>query len=112
VALAADAHGPGDRTWGLYAGLGELARATDSFAVSHPDVTAGALHGPDGGLIVLTNHGPARLDVPIKTPEGAVPRGVIRNGQTESIEATDMGIAIDGHDCAIVMWRPESPEQR
>jgi hypothetical protein len=67
-----------DRTWGLYAGLAELAGATDPFAVPHPDVTAGALHGPNGGLIVLTNHGPARLDVPIKAPEGAVPGSLIR----------------------------------
>lgn len=112
VASAADAHGPDDRTWGLYAGLAELAGATDPFAVPHPDVTAGALRGPGGGLTVLTNHGPTRLDVPIKAPEGAIPHSVIRNGRTERVAANDHGIAIDGHDCAIVVWRPEAAEQR
>jgi beta-galactosidase len=112
VASAADAHGPGDRTWGLYAGLAELAGATDPLAAPHPDVTAGALRGPKGGLVVLTNHGSARLDVPISAPEGAVPHSVIRNGHTERIAADDIGIAIDGHDCAIVMWHSKVAEQR
>jgi len=105
LASAADAHGPGDRSWGLYAGLAELAGAADSFAVPHPDVTAGALHGPDGGVVVLTNHGPTRLDVPITVPAGTAQLSVIRNGEVELIAGADPGIAIDGHGGAIVMWR-------
>jgi beta-galactosidase len=112
LACEADAHGPGDRSWGLYAGLAELAGAADPFAVPHPDVTAGALYGPDGGVVVLTNHGPARRDVPINAPERAVLHSVIRNGRVERITADDLGIAIEGYDCAIVTWRREGSGQR
>ena len=112
VASAADAHGPGDRTWGIYAGLAELAGATDPFAVPHPDVTAGALHGPGGGVIVLTNHGSLRADVPVTVPEGAVLQTVGKDGPTEQVAAKDFGIAIDGHAGAIVLWRSEEAERR
>src|SRR5262249_58901662 len=108
---AADAHGPGDRTWGVYAGLAALAGATDPFAVPHPDVTAGALHGPGGGVIVLTNHGPGRVDVPVNAPEGAVLQTVAGEGSTEQVAAKDFGIAIDGHAGAVVLWRPGEAEQ-
>jgi hypothetical protein len=105
VASVADAHGPGDRTWGLYAGLADLAGAADPFAVPHPDVTAGALQGPGGGVIVLTNHGSAKADVPVNAPDGAVLQVVSGGGRTERAAAKDFGLTIDGHAGAVVLWR-------
>jgi hypothetical protein len=112
VASAPDAHGPDDRTWGMYAGLAELAGATDPFAVPHPDVTAGALHGKGGGVIVLTNHGPGSADVPVNAPQGAVLQTVVADGPTEQVAAKDFGLTIDGHGGAVVLWRSGEPEQR
>lgn len=107
AASAPDAHGPGDRTWGLYAGLADLASARDPFAVPHPDVTTGALHGPAGGVIALTNHGPARLDVPLAAPQGAVVHSVIRQGRIEPVTERDAEIAIEGYGSATALWRLE-----
>jgi hypothetical protein len=111
LAAAADAHGPGDRTWGIYAGLAELAGAADPFAVPHPDVTAGALHGTGGGVIVLTNHAPDSVDVPVSAPDGSFLQAVGPDGLTNQIAAKDFGMAIDGHGGAVLLWRrPEEAE--
>jgi hypothetical protein len=107
AAAAADAHGPGDRTWGIYAGLAELAGAVDPFAVPHPDVTAGALHGTGGGVIVLTNHGPDRVDVPVSAPDAAVLQTLGPDGPAAQVPAKDFGMAIDGYAGAVLLWRPE-----
>jgi hypothetical protein len=111
MASAADAHGPGDRTWGLYAGLAELAGASDPFAVTNPEVTAGALHGAAGGVIVLTNHGPARVDVPIAAPGSGALQSVIRDGKHAPIAAEGDNIEVDGYSGAIVLWRREQADR-
>ena len=72
----------------------------------------GALHGPGGGVIVLTNHGSLRADVPVTVPEGAVLQTVVKDGPTEPVAAKDFGLAIDGHAGAIVLWRSEEAERR
>jgi endo-1,4-beta-mannosidase len=69
-----DAHGPRDRSWGLYAGLARLAGIEP--VVAHPDVTTGALLGAGGGCHVVTNHGPDALQVDLALPEHATPRAV------------------------------------
>ena len=94
------------------AGLAELAGAADPFAVPHPDVTAGALHGTGGGVIVLTNHGPDSVDVPISAPEEAVLQIMGPDGPTEQVAARDFGMAIKGHAGAVLLWRPKEAEQR
>ena len=102
-----DAHGPADRTWGLYAGLADLANARDPCAVRHPDVTTGSLQGPGGGVITLTNHGPNPLDVPLSVPDGAILNGVVRQGRVEPVRDQDWGITIDGYGSAVALWRLE-----
>jgi hypothetical protein len=67
---APDAHGPADRSFGLYRGLADLAGIRP--IVDHPDVTAGHLVGPMGGLIVATNHGPSDVDVELHLPNDIV----------------------------------------
>lgn len=71
AAAGADAHGPRDKSWGLYAGLADLAGARGEAAAGHPDVTAGTLRGPHGRVITLTNHSSASLEVEVRIPEGA-----------------------------------------
>lgn len=105
LASKPDAHGSDDRTWGLYAGLRDLAGVRDPWAVDHPDVTTGALHGPDGGVIALTNHGPKPLDVSLSAPEGATLQGLVRQGRVEPIPAQDGAIALEAYGSAIALWR-------
>jgi endo-1,4-beta-mannosidase len=69
LATVPDAHGPADRSWGIYDGLAKLAGIRQ--VTSHPEVTAGELHGPSGTLTALTNHGPAPLSVTATLPDGA-----------------------------------------
>ena len=69
LATVPDAHGPDDPSWGVYAGLAELAGV--ELVTGHPDVTAGSLHGPEGSLTALTNHGPLPLSVTAALPDGS-----------------------------------------
>jgi hypothetical protein len=64
-----DAHGPDDRTWGLYAGLAELAGIEP--IVAHPDVTTGVLLGTGGGLTTITNHSGNPVSTELRPPGGA-----------------------------------------
>jgi hypothetical protein len=107
LARTPDAHGPGDRTWGIYAGLAALAGIADPASVAHPDVTTGTLRGPAGGLTAVTNHGPAALRVPLGLPGEAAaatsigPEGVAqlpRDGDAVELE-------LEPYGGAIVAWR-------
>jgi hypothetical protein len=107
LARVADAHGPTDRTWGIYAGLAALAGIADPASVAHPDVTTGALRGPAGGLTVLTNHGPASLRVPLRLPPGTAAAAAIGPTGTAPLprddDVTELELAPYG--AAVVGWR-------
>ncbi|MGZ4132428.1 MAG: glycoside hydrolase 5 family protein [Actinomycetota bacterium] len=64
-----DAHGPEDRSWGLYDGLVDLAGLVRP--TGHPDAVAGVLLGETGSLTVVTNHGPTDLALTVTLPDGA-----------------------------------------
>jgi len=64
-----DSHGPEDRSWGIYAGLAEVAGIDP--VVAHPDVTTGTLLGRDGGIVTLTNHSGASVDLEARLPAGS-----------------------------------------
>ena len=68
LATVPDAHGPADRSWGIYDGLAKLAGIRQ--VTGHPEVTAGELHGLSGTLTALTNHGPDPLSVTATLPDG------------------------------------------
>ncbi len=106
LAATPDAHGPSDRSWGLYAGLADLAGARDQATVPHPDVTTGTLLGPRGGLAAITNHGPAPLAVELRLPTGA--RNPTTCGAREDVplevEADLAQVVLDGYRAAIVRW--------
>jgi hypothetical protein len=71
LAREPDAHGPGDGSWRLYAGLADLSGARDGACASHPDLTHGELRGPGGGTLVVTNHSGAPVRAPLHLPAGA-----------------------------------------
>ena len=71
LARVPDAHGPGDASWGVYAGLVELAGARDEAGVDHPDVVTGQLRGAGGGLVVVTNHAASAVRCTVRLPHGA-----------------------------------------
>ena len=68
LATVPDAHGPADRSWGIYDGLAKLAGIRK--VTGHPEVTAGELHGPAGTVTTLTNHGPVPVSVTATPPDG------------------------------------------
>lgn len=101
-----DAHGPADRSWGLYAGLADFASLQDRARGDRPDVAVGSLHGPRGGAAVLTNHGPARSDVTLRLPDRArVPRLLGPDGETPSaLDAGQTMVSLESYGAAVVAW--------
>jgi hypothetical protein len=105
------AHGPADRSWGLYAGLLDAAGIREPASVDHADVTCGTLRGPRGGLVVVTNHGPAPLRVELHLPAGARairafgPAGVAPLDDGRAVDGgLTVGLALDAHGATIVGW--------
>ena len=105
------AHGPGDRSPGLYAGLIALAGIREAAGVDHLDVTTGSLSGPDGGALVATNHGPSEARITVRLPAGATAAraydqvGVhpLATEPAGAEAAVEMGIPAYG--AALVGWR-------
>jgi hypothetical protein len=106
-----DAHGSGDLTWGLYAGLLAEAGIREPASVDHPDVTTGSLHGSRGGLVSVTNHRGTDVRVDLRLPPGASsvrsfgPAGVIALGAGRPV---DEGVAVEldlpAYGATIVGW--------
>ncbi len=71
LASVPDAHGPGDRSWGIYAGLLAVAGAADAARADHPELTTGTVRGERGGLTTVTNHGPEAIRARLRLPEGS-----------------------------------------
>ena len=107
LARTPDAHGPRDRTWGIYAGLAALAGVADPATVAHPDITTGTLRGPAGGLTVLTNHGPASLRVPLRLPAGTAAAAMIEPAGTPQLRLDGDAVEIElvPYGAAVVGWR-------
>jgi hypothetical protein len=107
LARTPDAHGPGDRTWGVYAGLAALAGIADPASVAHPDVTTGTLRGPAGGLAVVTNHGPKALRVPLRLPDEAIAATAIEPTGAAQLPRDEgaVEVALEPFGAAIIAWR-------
>lgn len=111
LAASPGAHGPNDRTWGLYSGLAVAAGIREVARVDHPDVTTGVLRGPAGGLVALTNHGSDPVTVSLLLPsEAANVRAFDRAGShplDAATAGTDVATAITlaTHGAALVGWR-------
>ncbi len=114
LARVTDAHGPADRAWGLYAGLAALARLADHPRADSPEVAVGSLHGPRGGAAVLTNHGPAAVEVTLQLPDGARrPRRAGPTGEAPAeLAAGQTPLSLEPYGAAIVAWDRIGPEPR
>ncbi len=106
LARVPDAHGPADRTWGLYAGIADLARLGDCTRADHPAVAVGSLRGPHGGVDVLTNHGPAALEISLRLADGArAPRLVRPDGEAPAeLVGGRAPVSLEPHGAAIIAW--------
>jgi hypothetical protein len=106
LARVTDAHGPTDRAWGLYAGLAALSRLADHPRVDSPEVAVGSLRGPRGGAAVLTNHGPAAVEVTLHLPDGARrPRRAGPTGEAPAeLAAGQTPVSLEPYGAAIVAW--------
>jgi endo-1,4-beta-mannosidase len=102
LADVADAHGPSDRSWGVYAGLLELAGVAEEARVEHPELTCGSLRGERGGLLVVTNHGPSALAAPLHLPAGAQRVTEVRAEQLVPHSTTE--VQIGAHEALVLTW--------
>jgi hypothetical protein len=104
LATVPDAHGPDDRSWGLYAGAADLVGARSAARAAHPDVVSGRLRGARGGALVLTNHSTEPVDAPLVLPPGA--RSVRIVGPDGVGEATGPveRFTIAGFSATILTW--------
>ena len=107
LAADPDAHGPGDRSWGLYAGLAALAGAAGPAGVGHPEASVGVVAGAGGAAAVLANHGRARVEIPVII--AGDPRSAMEVGPAGARPvAVANGIAtvtLEPHAVTIVAWR-------
>jgi hypothetical protein len=106
LARTADAHGTGDRTWGVYAGLAAVADAVPAASVDHPDVTTGVVTGPSGGLVTVTNHGPQPLRVPLRLPAGAHDATSVEpdGARPLDLDAGSVPLDLPAYGAAVVAW--------
>lgn len=65
-ALPPTPHSSRDNTWRLYNGLVQTSGAQAPAPVAHADVTVGAFSGPDGAILIATNHGKAPIAAPLR----------------------------------------------
>jgi hypothetical protein len=105
------AHGPDDRSWGLYAGLLDEAAIREAVSVDHPDLTCGNLRGQRGGLVAVTNHGAAPAHVQLRLPADAAD---VRSFGPSGVASVDVGqpggpvvaveLELDGHAVTLIGW--------
>jgi hypothetical protein len=101
-----DAHGPDDRSWGLFAGLAACAGVAEPASVDHPDVTTGSLVGPAGGLVALTNHGSAGRPAALRLPVDAGAARLVSGSGASRLLLEDGAaeVELDGLGSAVVAW--------
>lgn len=107
LAATPDAHGPRDRTWGLYAGLVDLVRTSSAASCEEPDVTLGELRGPEGGVIVATNHSASTVASALHLPEEAVRAEIVGAEDVSRSDVADgaVSVELEAYAAAVVSWR-------
>jgi endo-1,4-beta-mannosidase len=102
LASVSDAHGPADRTWGLYAGVADLLGDAAGAGASHPDVTIDEVRGPSGSLVTATNHSDASVTTSVRLPGATGVRRVTGAGRTGVDLADDrIEIELGPYDAAV-----------
>ena len=106
LAGAPDAHGPHDRSWGLYAGLAWLLETSAAVSCDHPDVTLGDLRGPSGGLATVTNHSDRAVATTIRLPEDATRADRIGPSESIGLAVNDaLALELEAYGAAVIAWR-------
>ncbi len=107
LAAAPDAHGPDDRSWGLYAGLARLLESSAAASCDHPDVALGELRGPQGGIITATNHSARDITAVIRAPEDAVRAEGAGPGDIFDSDFADGRVSVElpAYGAAVAAWR-------
>jgi hypothetical protein len=107
LAASPDAHGPDDRSWGLYAGLAGLVDTGSNASSGHPDLTLGELRGPRGGLVTATNHSDRPVAATIQLPDGARDAELVGPDGASSVQGADGGAPLDlgAYGATVLAWR-------
>ena len=111
-----DAHGPSDATWRIYSGLAALAGGDESAVALHPDATSGLLTGPDGGVLVVTNHSGGPILSPVRLPADRTDlRALPLAGSALSDDPLEL--ALEPYSAAALVWswapsRGSRPDER
>ena len=110
VAAAPDAADATDASWRLYGALRQLAQLTPPLGLTHPALTTGELHGPDGSLVVVTNHGDEPVDADLAPQPGV--RLESWPLATSSFDAPVRRLSLAAHGAALLgLWR-DAPAER
>ncbi len=107
LASIPDAHGPEDRTWGIYAGLADVASAREIAWVEHPAATSGVLTGERGGLLVATNHAPDPIAASVHLPPGAGGVRLVgddRGDDDARFDPARAELTLPGWGATILLW--------
>jgi endo-1,4-beta-mannosidase len=107
LASIPDAHGPEDRTWGIYAGLADVASAREIAWVEHPAATSGVLTGERGGLLVATNHAPDPIAASVHLPPGAGGVRLVGDDREDDDARFDPAraeLTLPGWGATILLW--------
>ncbi len=102
-----DAHGSQDDTWRLYAALAQVAGALTPARVIHPDVTCGVLTGPQGAMLVATNHSPSTVSAAVRVPGHAYEIQCPPTGAARWQGGSPPTVEIPGYGVAVVQWAHE-----
>jgi hypothetical protein len=108
LAAAPDAHGSGDHSWGIYAGVAALLGSSVNEArCEHPDVTIGELRGPAGGVVAATNHSERALTASLALPEGVRSADRVGADARTVTELADgrIELDLDPLGAAVIDWR-------
>ncbi|WP_214317203.1 glycoside hydrolase 5 family protein [Nonomuraea sediminis] len=100
LARVPDAHRRHAGWKALYQGLADLADAREEAWAE--GVTGGALHGPEGGVLALTNHSPDPVEATLHLPGAAKAVHLLEpHGRRPIGEAR---VRVAGHGAALVVW--------
>jgi endo-1,4-beta-mannosidase len=105
LASIPDAHGSRDNTWRLYNGLVQTSGAQAPATVAHADVTVGVLSGPDGAMLIATNHGSAPIAAPLRFAGAVFDVTCIPMPGARFEHGSDTTLQLDAHAVGIVTWR-------
>jgi hypothetical protein len=106
LATVPDAHRPGDRTWGLYAGVRNLLPVAAGVGCHHPDVAIGELRGPAGGVVTATNHSDDQATTVLRVPGArSIARVTAEGRSTVEVGDDGIGLELEPFAAAVFDWR-------